>query len=683
MAAALKLPVLIQDLVQQLLQAAQRLRLPGPSVLPVAGAVVGVYSGLAAGLFANLIALVSGVSFGLPTLVEAFRPGSAVRQRLGEAFAEAHWHFEFIIVIIPLGLAALGLTRLIAPGGPRDVVKRRLEVLSLLILGALSLYYPLVALAAVNSGLGHGHDAGRALHHISPFFVVLAPMLGGAVVGRMLRNKPETHGHGVPEVVAAVEKEGRLPARNGLLKLVASAVTIGTGGSAGREGPMVYGGAALGSEVGRTLGFTQRELSILMASGAGAGIAASFNAPVAGAIFAMEILLREFQLRVFSPIILASVTATMVGRGVMGNAAMLERVVYTMRSGWEVVFYALLGLLCGALAYAFIQALHGVEEFFQGHRPGKVSAFLGRKPLAARAGLGGALVGLLALAHPVVWGTGHEYANAALVRELPLALLASGCVLKLVATALTLGSGGSGGTFFPATVIGAMAGGAFGELLHVLLPGVSASSGAYAMVGMGGAVAAMTRGPLTGMMMMYELSGNYAIILPLMVTCTLSSALCHALVERRAARLRLEGQMLRRTPIRPLVHWEEPVSPEAGVEGLRERLLASVAAALPVRDADGKLRGVLVSGALGERWRQAGVDATAAALLDEAPAVSADAPVGEVLAALEARSLAVLAVEDGTRVGLVTRAGLERFLRVGLHAAPAPQAAFSVTELQR
>lgn len=669
--------------VRRLLAAVQRIRLPGPSVLPVAGAVVGVYSGLAAGLFSNLIALVRGLSVGFPLLVDMLRTGSETRLQLAGALTGARWHFEFIIVGVPLGLAALGLSHLIEPGDGREVVKRRLEVLALLVLGALSLYYPLVALAAVNSVFGHAHGGGRSLEHLSPFLVVLVPALGGALVGRLLRDRPETHGHGVPEVVKAVEHEGRLPARDGLLKLLASAVTIGTGGSAGREGPIVYGGAAFGSEVGRTLGFSQRELSILMASGAGAGIAASFNAPIAGAIFAMEILLREFQLRVFSPIILACVTATMVGRGVMGSAAMLERVAYTMVSGWEVIFYAMLGLVCGYVAYTFIQALHGVEDFFQGRRPGRLSAYLGRQPLPMRAALGGLLVGLLSLAHPVVWGTGHEFANEALVRGLSLALLASGCVLKLTATALTLGSGGSGGTFFPVTVIGAMAGGAFGEVLQVLLPSISAPSGAYAMVGMGGAVAAMTRGPLTGMMMVYELSGNYAIILPLMVTCTLASALCHVLVERRAARLGEARLALRRTPVRELALWEEPVAPELPAMALRERLLSSVAAALPVRDAQGRLRGVVTAGALGERWRQAGEGATVEQLLDAVPALSAEAPVSEALAALDAQAVDALAVDGGDRVGVVTRSGLLRFLQGHRRAAPVHEQVFGVTELRR
>jgi CIC family chloride channel protein len=663
----------------KLLEATNRLRLPGPSVLPVAGAVVGVYAGLAAGLFANLIALVSGLTFGFPRLVDMLRAESGTRLELAEAFAEARWHFEYLIVGIPLGLGALVLARLMLPGGPRDEVKRRLQVLGLLVLGALSLYYPLVALAALNAVLGHMHDPGSGLERLPVWLVPLLPMLGGALVGHVLRNRPEAHGHGVPEVVKAVEREGRLPARDGVLKLVASAITIGTGGSAGREGPIVFGGAAFGSAVGRTLGFSRRELAILLASGAGAGIAASFNAPIAGAIFAMEIILRELQLRVFSPIILASVTATMVGRGVMGNAAMIRRVGYSMVSGWEIVFYAALGLVTGLLAYAFIRLMHDLEDFFQGRKAGGLSAFLGRQPLPMRAALGGLLVGGLALVHPVVWGTGHESINEAAVRALSLSLLASGCALKLVATALTLGSGGSGGTFFPMTVMGALAGGAFGELLHSAMPGITAPSGAYAMVGMGGAVAALTRGPLTGLMMVYELSGNYAIILPLMVTCTLSSALCHALVERRAGG---EVYALRRSPVRALVVWVEPVGPGLPASVLRERLLTAPVSALPVLGADGQLVGVVTASTLGERWPRGESEATVATLADLMRPVSPDMSVGEALALMDERSLDALPVQENGRVGVVTRVGLERFLGAKRRAAR-PEPAVAATEIPR
>lgn len=658
---------IFQTLVIRLLSESNRLRLPGPSVLPIAGAVVGLYSGLAAGLFANLIALVSGLSAGFPRLVDALQAGSKTRGELAQALAEGKWHFEYLIVGIPVGLVALGLARVISPGGPRDEVKRRLEVLALLVLGGLSLYYPLVALASVNSVLGHAHHVGQSLARLPPWLVVLAPTLGGVVVGRLLRDKPETHGHGVPEVMLAVERGGRLPAQDGLLKLVASAVTIGSGGSAGREGPIVYGGAAFGSAVARTLGFSRRELVILLASGAGAGISASFNAPVAGALFAMEILLREFQLRVFSPIILASVTATMVGRGVMGSASMLERVSYSMVSGWEILAYAALGLVCGGLAFLFLRALHGVEELFSGKLPGTLSAFLGRRSLSTRAGLGGLIVGLLALVHPLAWGTGHEFVNDAAVRGLSLGLLAAGCLLKLGATAITLGSGGSGGTFFPVMVIGAMAGGAVGEVLHAAFPSITATSGAYAMVGMGGAVAAMTRGPLTGMMMIYELSGNYAIILPLMVTCTIASSLCHALVAARAAYAE-PGKValaVRLTPVARFVEWTEPLPLDASGAMVRERLLASRAAAVPVRSPGGALCGVVAVSALGRHWQvgEGEAEATAERLAQRGPSLSAESTVGDALEAMDAQDVDVLAVEAPDRVGVVTRADLKRFLR--------------------
>ncbi|ATB43640.1 chloride channel protein [Cystobacter fuscus] len=668
----------VERWVLRLLALTNRLRLPGPSVLPVAGALVGLYSGLAAGLFANLIGLVSGMALGFPRLLDALDAHSPTRAALREAFAEARWEFEFLVVGIPLGLIALVLSRLIMPGGPRSQVKRRLEVLGLLVLGALSLYYPLVALAATNSVLGHLHDVGREVRHLSPWWVMLLPMLGGMLVGRVLRDRPETHGHGVPEVVKAVEREGRLPGRDGVLKLVASAITIGTGGSAGREGPIVFGGAAFGSEVGRTLGFTRRELAILLASGAGAGISASFNAPIAGALFAMEIILREFQLRVFSPIILASVTATLVGRGVMGSAPMVRRVAYSMVSGWEIVFYALLGLVTGLLAYAFIRSLHGVETFFHGQGRGRWSVRVGRLPLFVKAGLGGLVVGGLALVHPVVWGTGHESINDAAVRALSVSLLASGCVLKLVATAITLGSGGSGGTFFPMTVMGALAGGAFGEVMHAALPGITAPSGAYAMVGMGGAVAALTRGPLTGLMMVYELSGNYAIILPLMVTCTIASALCHALVERRAG---VDPATLGRLPVDALVAWVEPVEPGAWAPEVRERLLVSLEKALPVRDAAGTLLGVVSASALEAREFRAN-RGTVEGWVRQVPAISVETSVGEALRAMDAHEVDALPVRGEGRVGVVTRAGLLRFLqrerRIRQKEPP-----FSPTELPR
>src|SRR5262249_48323432 len=429
-----------RGLVERVVQGLDRLRLPGATVLPVAGAVVGLYGGLAAGVFANLIGVVSGVVFGWPQVSDILRPGSATRAALRASLASAHWHPEYLVIGVPLALSALGLTQLIRAGGARDLVRKRLRVLALLVLGALALYYPLVALAAVNAVFGHAGDLLTVLPTLPVWARILVPAAGGALVGRLLERHPGTRGHGIPERGAAAQQSAEsLTARRGLRKLLASALTIGTGGSAGREGPIVYGGAAFGSAVGRTLGFTRRELSVLLAAGAGAGIAASFNTPIGGAVFALEIILRDFELRVFSPIFLASVTATLVARGVMGNAAMLARVQYQLQSGWEILAYAGLGLFTGLLAYAFVRLLHSTEELFDGKKPGALSAWLGRRGLPARAALGGLVVGALGLLSPTVWGVGHESLNLATADKLAFSVLLVACVLKLVATCITLG----------------------------------------------------------------------------------------------------------------------------------------------------------------------------------------------------------------------------------------------------
>jgi CIC family chloride channel protein len=199
------------------------------------------------------------------------------------------------------------------------------------------------------------------------------------------------------------------------------------------------------------------------------------------------------------------------------------------------------------------------------------------------------------------------------------------------------------------------------------------------MVGMGGAVAALTRGPLTGLMMVYELSGNYAIILPLMVTCTLASGLCHALVERKAG---VDVHALRRTPVRGLVTWVEPVGPELPALELRERLLTAPVAALPVRAGDGQLVGVVTASTLGERWGQVENGSTVATLVDLAGFVSVEASVGEALSLMEARGVDALPVQGEGRVGVVTRGGLERFLGAKRRAAR-PEPAFAATEIPR
>lgn len=651
-----------------LIQLFNRIRLPALSVLPVAGAVIGLYAGLAAGIFANLVGFVSGISLAPARVVEAFKPGSLTTRALSAEFGEADWHLEYILVGLPLAAGALVIARLIEPGGDRDEVKRRLRVLALLVLGALALYYPLVGLSVLNAVFGASHHIVTLLASMPWWAMVLAPALGGAVVGRLLRGHADVHGHGIPEVVAAVTRRSDIPSDRGVRKLLASAITIGSGGSGGREGPIVFAGASFASAVAKTLGFSNKEMSILLASGAGAGIAASFNAPIAGAVFAMEIILREFELRVLSPIILASVTATLVGRGVLGSAQVLRRVPYQMVSGLEIVSYAILGIVLGFLVYLFIRTLHQSEDFFSGRMPGRASAWLGRQPLTLRAAIGGLLTGVLVLINPSVWGSGHEFLNLAIAGQLGLWFLASAAALKIAGTALTIGSGGSGGTFFPVALLGAMSGGFFGELTHRLFPLATAPSGAYALVGIGGAVAALNRGPLTGLMMLYELSANAAIILPLMVTCTLASAICHALLERKKPKRLTDEEVLGATSVRTAGTAVSAVAADLRFDPLTDQLLATEDGVLPVLAPNGRLYGIVDVARVRDVWREPAVKPLLVAddLSIPVHPLTTNADLQAALVRMDAEDLDALPVIDARSQmpwGIITRSAIRRVLQ--------------------
>jgi chloride channel protein, CIC family len=332
-----------------------------------------------------------------------------------------------------------------------------------------------------------------------------------------------------------------------------------------------------------------------------------------------------------------------------------------------VLLYVALGLLCGLLAFAFVRLLHGVERFFAGRGEGRLSPWLGGRPLPMRAALGGLSAGLLTFINPSVWGSGIDFIPLAAVGKLGLIFLASACILKLVATALTIGSGGSGGTFFPAALIGIMAGGAFGVLAHLLFPLSTAPSGAYAIVGMGGTVAALTRGPLTGMMMVYELSGNHAIILPLMVTCSIASALCHYLTERKAPKVQTDADLLASTSVRALMLEVTPVPANLHLQPLMDQLFSAESGTLPVLDTDGTVYGIVQVEQLREVWRDEALNAmlVASDLARKLPVLSPTIDLMQALHALDHEdvdAMPVASAPGSPTCGLITRAAIRRLL---------------------
>jgi CIC family chloride channel protein len=358
------------------------------------------------------------------------------------------------------------------------------------------------------------------LRDLPIWWKVLTPAVGGLIVGLIVvRFAAEAKGHGVPEVMEAVAlRGGRIRPRVVIAKLIASGVCIASGGSVGREGPIVQIGSAIGSSVGQWLRVGERRMRTLVGCGAAAGIAATFNAPVAGALFAVEIILGDFGVTQFSPIVISSVTATVVSRHFLGDFPAFEVPAYHLVSANELFAYGALGIIAGLVALIFVRTLYRAEDLFD-----KL-----RSPAFLKPAIGGALIGVIAIRFPEIFGVGYEAINEALTGDLGWKLLLILVMVKIVAVSLTIGSGGSGGIFAPSLFIGAMVGGAVGTV-----------PGAYALVGMGAVVAAGTHAPITAIVMIFELTGDYKIILPLMISSIIATLLATRLQKASIYTLKL------------------------------------------------------------------------------------------------------------------------------------------------
>jgi chloride channel protein, CIC family len=478
-----------------------------------------------------------------------------------------------------------------------------------------------------------GHTDPSALGHFSnpnfpllgPYVVLVVPVVGGLLYGPLVyRFAPEARGHGVPEVMLAVSQlEGRIRGRVPIVKSLASAICIGSGGSVGREGPIVQIGSALGSATARLGRQAAENTRLLVACGAAGGIAATFNAPIAGVFFALELILRDFQTRYFGVVVLSSVVATAVGRLAFGSEAFLSLPAFHVVSGAEYPLYAVLGVAGALVGVAFIRVLYGAED---------LADELWTGPAWLRPAAGGLLLGLLLLALPEMYGVGYPVLEGAIDGRYVVGLMLLFMVGKIVATSLTLSIGGSGGVFAPSLFMGAMLGSAFGAGVHDLLPAATAGAGAYGLVGMAAVFAAAARAPITAVIIVFELTDDYSIILPLMLAVVVATGLSRLLsedsiytlklrrrgidIERRApaaVRGMLIGDAMQRAPA--------AIAAAAPLSEVAARLAESEGSALPVVDPDGALRGVVTGRDL-EREAGADGDATAGDLAQPIPTLA-------------------------------------------------------------
>jgi CIC family chloride channel protein len=375
------------------------------------------------------------------------------------------------------------------------------------------------------------------LSFMGPAYVILVPAIGGLLVGPMIYFfAREAKGHGVPEVMEAIAlRGGRIRPVVVVVKSLASSLCIGSGGSVGREGPIVQIGSALGSTLGQTLKLSDERIRNLVACGAAAGIAATFNAPIAGVIFALEVILGEFSVRYFSTVVISSVTASVVGRIAFGDVPAFVVPQYSLVSPWELLLYVLLGILAGLVALLFVRTLYWFEDISDAWR----------FPEYVKPAVGGLLVGVLGFYLPQVFGVGYEAMEDALLGKMLLGTMGLLILAKVLATSLTIGSGGSGGVFAPSLFIGAMLGGAFGTLAHQTLPGITAAPGAYALVGMAAVFAGAAHAPITAVIILFEMTNDYRIILPLMLATVVSVLLAQRLRRENIYTLKLARRGVR------------------------------------------------------------------------------------------------------------------------------------------
>ena len=507
-------------------------------------------------------------------------------------------------------------------------------------------------------------DGGaHLLDFLDQYYVILVPAAGGLIVGLLVHFLArEAKGHGIPEVMEAVAiREGRIRQRVAVVKALASSVCIGSGGSVGREGPIVQIGSSIGSTLGQWFRLPSDWLRTLVACGAAGAVSATFNAPIGGILFAIEVIFGGVRARSFGFIVISSVTADFIAHIFLKNEPPFSLGnEYEMVSYWEILPYIILGIIAAFVAVGFIRLLYKSEDIFG----------IWRIPDYLKPALGGILIGVIGLyGHGIfglgygLFGVGYGYAESpvdlALVSKIGLGMLLALVVLKMVATSLSIGSGGSGGVFAPSLFIGAMLGGAFGELVHRLFPTITAPSGAYALVGMGAVFAGAARAPITAIIMLFEMTRDYALILPLMTAVIISALVARGLSRESIYTLKLvrrgvdihrrgEADVLRAVTIDKVMTRDFPtILPTMPLSKLIEELHQSGHHGFPIVDEDGVFSGIVTLEDVEAAMSQKDPTLTAVDVATKSPIVAyPDQSVHDALAQFGGRDVGRIPVVD-------------------------------------
>lgn len=440
-----------------------------------------------------------------------------------------------------------------------------------------------------------GMQRGFSVHEFPPYYIMFMPALGGLIVG-MISHFLMKRRYGVDGLIETVAIRGaRLNLTDSLLEVFASIISISSGGSLGKEAPGIVGGAWTGALVGRVMKSPEKRLQTLLGCGAAGGIAAVFSAPLAGVVFVVEVIYGELETSTFIPIVISSVFATLVSNSIIG-IELLQIPSYTLVSPYrELGLYLVFGLLAGIVSTVLIRALYYTKDLFSG---------IPVHPIFKPA-LGGLVVGMIGLFYPRVLGMGYGVITDALNNQFTFKLLLILLILKIIVFSLSLGSGGFGGTIIPSLFVGTMLGGAFGTVVDMIYPGMTAGPGAYALVGMGAVFAGSTRAPLTAILILFELTRDYNLILPLMFACVLSNVMSSALypesiftegLRRNGIKIRKgrEIDIMTSIPVKAaMITSVQTVSEDKSVEILEALMKVSRHVGFPVVDSKGRLSGII------------------------------------------------------------------------------------------
>jgi CIC family chloride channel protein len=463
-------------------------------------------------------------------------------------------------------------------------------------LGAVVFREAIVLMQTVTFGASM-EKMSEVIGDLPAWHFLVVPTAGGLLIGLFVQYAmPGRRNRGVADVMeAAALRSGEISLKEGLAAAAVSAASIGVGASVGREGPVVHLGATLSSLVATRLRLSRSQAVTLLGCGVASGVAASFNAPIAGVFFALEVVIGHYALSAFAPIVIAGVVGTIISRLYFGNFPAFIITEHSIVSFWEFPAFALLGVVCAMAAVIFLRSIEFTANAF-----GKLPV-----PPWIRTGIGGLCVGVIALAFPQVLGVGYEATDVALKGQYELAILIALVAAKMAATAISIGAGFGGGVFSPSMFVGAMVGGSFGIIATQVFPDLSSGHSAYTMVGLGAVSGAVLGAPISTILIVFELTADYALTIAVMVAVVIASVITQQVrghsfftwqLDRRGINVRggRESGLMSSTRVEDVMsHSFTSVPRELNINGVREKLLSAPYSELFVVDENGALCGTI------------------------------------------------------------------------------------------